>query len=73
MESLKYIGVNGRKVNKKLSLWAYRKLMSYIEYECLEKGVPLVKVNSKRTSKLCPRCNGKLTSLKGRIVVGVIS
>jgi len=71
VENLKNLRINGKKnsrFNKKLSLWAYRKLLSYIEYECLEKGIPLVKANPKKTSKLCPRCNGKLTSLKGRIL-----
>jgi len=39
VENLKNLRVNGKRntrFNKKLSLWAYRKLLSYIEYECLE-------------------------------------
>ncbi len=71
VENLKNLRINGKKnskFSKKLSLWSYRKLLSYIEYECMEKGIPLVKVNPRKTSKLCPRCNGKLTSIKGRIL-----
>ena len=71
VENLKNLRVNGKKsnkFNKKLSLWAYHKLLSYIEYECLEKGIPLMKVNPKGTSSLCPKCNNKLIAFKGRIL-----
>jgi len=71
VENLKNIRINGKKsnkFNKKLSLWAYHKLLSYIEYECLEKGIPLMKVNPKGTSSLCPKCNNKLIAFKGRIL-----
>lgn len=43
VENLKNLRVNGKRntrFNKKLSLWAYRKLLFYIEYGCLEKGIP---------------------------------
>jgi len=36
--------------------WAFRKLQSFIEYKALEKGIPVVYVNPKNTSKTCPRC-----------------
>ena len=71
VENLKNLRINGKRntrFNKKLSLWAYRKLLSYIEYECLEKGIPLVKVNSRKTSRLYPRCNSRLIPSNGRIL-----
>ncbi len=71
VENLKNLRINNKRstrFNKKLTLWAYHKLLSYIEYEYMEKGIPLVKVNPRRTSKLCPKCNGKLASIKGRIL-----
>ena len=71
VENLKNLRVNGRKnnrFNKKLSLWAYCKLLSYIKYECMEKGIPLMKVNPRKTSSLCPRCNSKLVAFNSRIL-----
>lgn len=71
VENLKYVKENVKRnntFNKKLSLWAYCRLLSYIEYECFEKEVPLVKVNPKGTSKICPRCGSEPTRLNGRIM-----
>ncbi|MCD6095737.1 MAG: IS200/IS605 family accessory protein TnpB-related protein [Thermoprotei archaeon] len=71
VENLKNLRANskrGAKFNKKLSLWAYHKLLSYIEYECLEKGILLMKVNPKGTSSLCPKCNNKLIAFNDRIL-----
>jgi len=36
--------------------WAFRKLQSFIESKALERGIPVVYVNPKNTSKTCPRC-----------------
>jgi len=36
--------------------WAFRRLQQMIEYKCLEKGIPVVYVESKYTSQRCPRC-----------------
>ncbi len=40
----------------KLSRFAYRKLIQSIEAKCTEYNVPLVYIDPKNTSKICPRC-----------------
>jgi len=36
--------------------WAFRKLQFFIEYKALERGIPVIYVNPRNTSKTCPRC-----------------
>jgi IS605 OrfB family transposase len=36
--------------------WAFRRLQFFIEYKALERGIPVVYVNPRNTSKTCPRC-----------------
>ena len=36
--------------------WAFRKLQQYIEYKALERGIPVVYIEPKNTSIICPRC-----------------
>jgi len=43
-----------RRFNKKLSLWAYRRLQSYIHYKALTEGLPVVYVDPRGTSKISP-------------------
>jgi len=40
--------------NKKLSLWTYRKLQSYIHYKALTEGLSVVYVDPRGTSKVSP-------------------
>ena len=47
--------VNGSsKYNKKLSLWVYRKIQSYIHYKALIEGIHAIHVNPRGTSKTPP-------------------
>ncbi len=43
-----------RKFNKKLSLWTYRRIQTYIHYKALIEEIPTVYVNPRNTSKTSP-------------------
>jgi len=52
----------GRILNRRLhNGWSFRKLQYYIEYKAKLEGLPVVYVNSKNSSSLCPICGEKLT------------
>ena len=52
--------VNGsKKYNKRLSLWTYHRIQSYIYYKALIEGLPVIYVNPKGTSRTSP-LGGKL-------------
>ena len=44
----------------KLTLWAYKKLLETLEFKAKIEGIPIVKVNPRRTSSKCPICQSKL-------------
>ena len=57
MENLKGIRKNlGRKVNRWLHSWSFSQLQNFITYKAERKGVTVVKVPAKGTSKGCSRC-----------------
>jgi len=56
-----------RKYNKKLSLWAYRRIQSYIHYKALIEEAYIVHVNPRGTSKTSP-IGGKLVFISYRWV-----
>jgi putative transposase len=63
LEDLKKLRENGRrdkKFNKRLGLWFYRRVQFCVEYEAMERGLQVAKVNPRGTSSRCPRCGGKL-------------
>jgi putative transposase len=43
-------------LNRRLSMWPRRKLHQIIEYKAAWKGVPVVKVNPRYSSRKCPIC-----------------
>jgi len=43
-----------KKFNKKLSLWTYHRIQTYIHYKALIEGIPTVYVNPRNTSKSSP-------------------
>jgi len=58
----------GRRFNKKLGLWFYRRIQFCIEYEAGERNLEVVKVNPRGTSSKCPRCSGKLVEYGYRVL-----
>ena len=60
--------VNGlKRSNKKLSLWTYRRIQSYIHYKALVEGLPVAYVSPRNTSKTSP-IRGKLEFINYRWV-----
>lgn len=61
MEDLKGIRKNkgSKNYNRMLSNWSYYQLQQFIEYKAIEKGIPVVYVDPKYTSQMCPKCGHK--------------
>ncbi len=60
--------VNGsKKFNKKLSLWVYRRIQSYIRYKALIEELPVIYVDPRNTSKTSP-ISGELVFINYRWV-----
>ena len=60
--------VNGsKKFNKRLSLWTYHRIQSYIHYKALIEGISVIHVNPRGTSKTSP-IGGKLAFINYRWV-----
>ncbi|RLG14745.1 hypothetical protein DRN69_03935 [Candidatus Pacearchaeota archaeon] len=49
----------GRKFNKRLNLFVYRKIQRKIEIKAEEFGLRVIYVNAKGTSSYCPKCGNK--------------
>jgi putative transposase len=60
LEKLKENNKKGRRFNKRLGLWFYRRIQFCVEYEAGERNLEVVKVNPRGTSSKCPRCGGRL-------------
>jgi transposase, IS605 OrfB family, central region len=60
LEKLRDNAKKGKKFNKRLTLWFYRRIQFCVEYEAGERGLRIVKVNPRGTSTRCPRCCSKL-------------
>jgi len=45
-----------RQLNRRLSLWPRRKLHQIIEYKAQWRGIPVVKVDPRNSSRTCPIC-----------------
>jgi len=58
----------GKRMNRRLHTLPYRRLQSYIEYKAKLAGLPVVYVNPRGTSSLCPICGGKLASNGHRLL-----
>ena len=71
LEDLKGIRKNINKdknLNRRLHSWNFRKLQFFIEYKAKLNGIPVVHVNPKNTSSLCPRCGEKLAPKGQRLL-----
>jgi putative transposase len=57
LENLKGMWPNkGKELNRRLSLWPRRKLHQIIEYKAAWKGIPVVMVDPRYSSRRCPAC-----------------
>jgi putative transposase len=57
LEDLKGIrSKRSKELNRRLSLWPRRKLHQIIEYKAQWKGIPVVKVDPRNSSRTCPIC-----------------
>jgi putative transposase len=45
-----------KRFNRMMGSWAFRQLISFIEYKAARYGIPVVFVDPRRTSRTCPRC-----------------
>jgi len=45
-----------KELNRRLSMWPRRKLHQIIEYKAQWKGIPVVKVDPRNSSRTCPMC-----------------
>ncbi len=59
-------GGRGRRIRRRLSVWPQRELHRQIAYKAEERGVPIIKVNPRNTSKTCPRC-GEIKERRSRV------
>jgi putative transposase len=59
-------GGNGRRMRRRLSSWPRREIHRQIEYKAEERGVPIIKVDPRYTSKTCPRC-GEIKQRRSRV------
>lgn len=59
----KYIGKTHR---TRLNKWAFYQLQQFIEYKALEKGIPVIYIDPKYTSQMCPKCGHTERSNRNR-------
>jgi putative transposase len=59
-------GGRGPRMRRRLSSWPQRELHRQIEYKAEERGVPVIKVDPRYTSKTCPRC-GEIKQRRSRV------
>ncbi len=67
LSKLKNRANSSKPFNKKLSLWTYRRIQSYIHYKALIEGVCVIHVNPRGTSRTSP-VGGKLVFVSYRWV-----
>ena len=49
-----------RRFNKRLALWFYGRMQLCIDYEVKERGLRVLRVDSRGTSSTCPKCGNRL-------------
>jgi len=61
--------VNGSKeLKRKLSKWNARELQRLIEYKAKWHGIPVIYVNPRNSSRVCPARGGRLIPQEGRLM-----
>jgi len=73
MERIKYIrrGKRGKRY-KWLNKWSFHQFQSFVEYKAIRKGVRVVYVNPRNTSKRCSRC-GSLNTKRAKNIFNCLS
>ncbi|MHA1505947.1 MAG: RNA-guided endonuclease InsQ/TnpB family protein [Candidatus Asgardarchaeia archaeon] len=59
---------DSKELNRKLSKWNARELQRLIEYKAKWFGIPLLYVNPRNSSRVCPVCGGWLIPQEGRLM-----
>jgi len=59
---------NSKELNRKLSKWNVRELQRMIEYKAKWYGIPVIYVNPRNSSRICPVCGGRLIPQEGRLM-----
>jgi putative transposase len=59
-------GGRDKRLRRRLSAWPQSELHRQIEYKAEERGVPIIKVDPRDTSKTCPRC-GEIKQRRSRV------
>ena len=54
-----------KRLNRRLSMWPRRKLHQFIEYKAKWRGIPVLKVDPRNSSRKCPVCGRLQDSRKG--------
>ena len=68
LEKLRENNKKGRRFNKRLGLWFYRRIQFCVEYEAMERNLQVAKIDPRGTSSKCPRCSGKLVEYGHRVL-----
>ena len=45
-----------KRFNRMMSSWAFRQLLSFVEYKAERVGIPVLSIDPRQTSRTCPRC-----------------
>ncbi|AHF81275.1 RNA-guided endonuclease InsQ/TnpB family protein [Thermococcus paralvinellae] len=59
---------SSKELNRKLSKWNARELQRIIEYKAKWFDIPVIYVNPKNSSRVCPACGGQLIPQEGRLM-----
>jgi putative transposase len=68
LDELRENNKKGKRFNKRLGLWFYRRIQFCVDYEARERDLEVVKVNPRGTSSKCPRCGKKLAEYGHRVL-----
>jgi len=68
LERVRENNKKGKRFNKRLGLWFYRRIRFCVEYEARERDLEVIKVDPRGTSSTCPRCGGKLVEYEHRVL-----
>jgi putative transposase len=70
LENLKgFKSKRSKELNRRMSVWPRRKLHQIIEYKAQWKGIPVVKVDPRNSSRTCPICGRIQYSRMGAVFV----